>query len=70
MAATVAAVRELPAVDRLVVVLAALEGKDVDGMLRVLRDGGRGVVTENTSPRRMPAAVLAARATELLGTSG
>ncbi len=68
MAATVAAVRELPAVGRLVVVLAALEGKDVDGMLRVLRDGAHEVVvTENASPRRMPAAALAARATALLG---
>ena len=69
MAATVAAVRELPSVDRLVVVLAALDGKDVDGMLRELRDGvAEVIVTENTSPRRMPAAVLAARAAALLGT--
>jgi dihydrofolate synthase / folylpolyglutamate synthase len=68
MAATVAAVRELPAVRRLVVVLAALDGKDVDGMLRALRDGASEVVvTENASPRRMPAAALAARATALLG---
>jgi dihydrofolate synthase / folylpolyglutamate synthase len=68
MAATVAAVRELPSVDRLVVVLAVLDGKDVDGMLRELRDGvAELVVTENTSPRRMPAAVLAARAAEVLG---
>jgi dihydrofolate synthase/folylpolyglutamate synthase len=69
MTATVAAVRELSSVDRLVVVLAALEGKDVDGMLQALR--GRAVevlVTENTSPRRMPAAALAARAAAVLGT--
>ena len=68
MAATVAAVRELPSVSRLVVVLAALDGKDVDGMLRALRDrAAEVVVTENTSPRRMPAAALAARAAGLLG---
>jgi len=69
MAATLAAVRELPSVDRLVVVLAALDGKDVDGMLTALRDSATEVlVTENTSPRRMPAAALAACAAELLGT--
>ena len=68
MAATVAAVRELPSVHHLVVVLAALEGKDVDGMLHALRDTASAVlVTENSSPRRMPAAALAARATAVLG---
>ncbi|MGY1652605.1 bifunctional folylpolyglutamate synthase/dihydrofolate synthase [Geodermatophilus sp. SYSU D01119] len=67
-AATVAAVRELPSVRRLVVVLAALDGKDVDGMLRALRGAAdEVVVTETTSPRRMPAAALAARAAAVLG---
>jgi dihydrofolate synthase/folylpolyglutamate synthase len=69
MAATVAAIRELPSVDRLVVVLPAVDGKDADGMLAAI--GGSAaevIVTENTSPRRMPAAVLAARAAEVLGT--
>jgi dihydrofolate synthase / folylpolyglutamate synthase len=70
MAATVAAVRELPSVDRLVVVLAVLDGKDVDGMLQALRGSGAEViVTANTSPRHMPAAALAARAAGLLGTA-
>jgi len=68
MAATVAAVRELPSVDRLVVVLAVLDGKDVDGMLRALVGSPvEVIVTENSSPRRMPAAVLATRAAEVLG---
>jgi dihydrofolate synthase/folylpolyglutamate synthase len=68
MAATVAAVAELPSVDRLVVVLAVLDGKDVDGMLQALRDtAAEVVVTENSSPRRLPAAALAARAAEVLG---
>jgi dihydrofolate synthase/folylpolyglutamate synthase len=68
MTATVAAIRELPSVQHLVVVLAVLEGKDVDGMLHALRDTAAAVlVTENSSPRRMPAAALAARATEVLG---
>ncbi|WP_369138661.1 bifunctional folylpolyglutamate synthase/dihydrofolate synthase [Modestobacter versicolor] len=68
MAATVAAVGELPDVDHLVVVLAVLEGKDVDGMLLPLRGAAAHVlVTENTSPRRMPAAALAARAAAVLG---
>jgi dihydrofolate synthase/folylpolyglutamate synthase len=68
MAATVAAVRELPSVDHLVVVLAVLDGKDVDGMLHALRDGATEVVlTENSSPRRLPVAALAARAAEVLG---
>nr|WP_221203141.1 Mur ligase family protein [Modestobacter versicolor] len=68
MAATVAAVRELPSVQRLVVVLAVLEGKDVDGMLPALRGTAATVlVTENSSPRRMPAAALADRAAGVLG---
>jgi dihydrofolate synthase/folylpolyglutamate synthase len=71
MAATLAAVRELPSVERLVVVLAALEGKDVDGMLRAMRGSAvEVIVTENSSPRRMPATALAARAAEALGTKG
>ena len=68
MAVTVAAVRELPSVDRLVVVLAVLDGKDADGMLHAMRETvAEVVVTENASPRRMPAAALAARAVAVLG---
>nr|WP_239523624.1 folylpolyglutamate synthase/dihydrofolate synthase family protein [Geodermatophilus normandii] len=68
MAATVAAVRELPSVDRLVVVLAVLEGKDADSMLRALRGSADEVLaTGNTSPRCLPAAALAARAAGVLG---
>ena len=68
MAATVAAVRELPSVERLVVVLSALEGKDVDGMLHALRGStDELVLTQGSSPRRMPAAALAARAAAVLG---
>ncbi len=67
-AATVAAVRELPSVDRLVVVLAVLEGKDADGMLQALGGSADEVlVTENSSPRRLPAPALAARAAAVLG---
>ena len=48
--------------------LAVLDGKDVDGMLHALVDTATEVVvTENSSPRRLPVAFLAARATEVLG---
>src|SRR5205085_6290222 len=68
MAATAAAVRELPSVSRLVVVLAALEGKDVRGMLASLAGVATEViVTENASPRRLPADDLARHAVDVLG---
>jgi dihydrofolate synthase / folylpolyglutamate synthase len=70
MSATVAAVAELPSVSRLVVVLAVLEGKDVDGVLRALAGhAAEVVVTENSSPRRLPAAALAASAAAVLGSA-
>jgi dihydrofolate synthase / folylpolyglutamate synthase len=68
MAATAEAIRELPSVSRVVVVVAALEGKDVAGMLRALDAvATEVVVTENGSPRRMPADALAAVAAGVLG---
>jgi dihydrofolate synthase/folylpolyglutamate synthase len=68
MAATAAAVREVASVSRLVVVLAALEGKDVRGMLESLRDiAAELIVTENASPRRMRAEDLARHAADVLG---
>jgi dihydrofolate synthase/folylpolyglutamate synthase len=49
-------------------VLAALGDKDLDGMLCTLDGSVAEVIdTENSSPRRMPAAALAVRAAELLG---
>ncbi|MFW3169701.1 bifunctional folylpolyglutamate synthase/dihydrofolate synthase [Geodermatophilus sp. CPCC 206100] len=68
MAATLAAVRELGSVERVLVVLAVLADKDVVGMLHALRDPAVEVVaSENTSPRRLPAADLGAAAAEVLG---
>jgi dihydrofolate synthase/folylpolyglutamate synthase len=68
MVATSAAIRELPSVSRLVVVLACLEGKDVRAMLRALRGiATEVIVTENASPRRMRADVLARHAVDVLG---
>jgi dihydrofolate synthase/folylpolyglutamate synthase len=68
MAATSAAIRELPSVSRLVVVLACLEGKDVRGMLRALRGiATEVIVTENASPRRLRAEELARHAVDVLG---
>ena len=68
LAATAAAVRELPSVTRLVVVLAALEGKDVRAMLAALRGlATEVIVTENASPRRMRAEDLARHAVDVLG---
>jgi len=68
MAATAEAVRELPSVSGVVVVVAALEGKDVAGMLRALDAVATAVVvTENGSPRRMAAETLAGVAAEVLG---
>jgi dihydrofolate synthase/folylpolyglutamate synthase len=68
MVATAAAIRELPSAPRVIVVVAALEGKDVSGMLRAL-DGvaSEVVVNENGSPRCLPAEALASVAAEVLG---
>ena len=68
MAATAEAIRELPLGARPVVVLAVLEGKDAVGMLQAL-DGvaGEVVVTENSSPRRLPAQQLGRLASDVLG---
>ncbi|WP_224391532.1 folylpolyglutamate synthase/dihydrofolate synthase family protein [Pseudonocardia sp. ICBG1293] len=71
MAATVRALRESLAalgVERVVVVLAVLRGKDVDGVVRALDPVASAVVvSQNESPRALPAAELAASATPLLG---
>lgn len=68
MAATVAAVEESFAFTRLVGVIAALGDKDIEGMLAALVPVLHAVViTENSSPRRVPAAELAVVARELFG---
>jgi dihydrofolate synthase/folylpolyglutamate synthase len=68
MAATSAAIGEQPSVSRLVVVLAALQGKDVRAMLASVRGiATEVIVTENGSPRRMPADELARHAADVLG---
>lgn len=68
MAATVAAVEESFAFTRLVGVIAALGDKDTEGMLAALVPLLHAVViTENSSPRRVPATELAALARELFG---
>jgi dihydrofolate synthase / folylpolyglutamate synthase len=68
MAVSVAGLREALSVTRLVVVLAILDGKDARGILDVLTDvASVVVVTENESPRRRPAELLAITATEMLG---
>jgi dihydrofolate synthase/folylpolyglutamate synthase len=68
MAVSVAGLREALSVTRLVVVLAILDGKDARGILDVLTDvASVVVVTENDSPRRRPAELLAITATEMLG---
>ncbi len=68
MAATVEAVRETFPRSRLTGVFAALQGKDVLGMLRLLDDVLTDVVvTQNSSPRSMPAEELADRARSVLG---
>lgn len=56
------------AAQRVVVVLAVLRGKDVAGIVRALDPVASGiVVTQNESPRALPAIELAAVATPLLG---
>jgi dihydrofolate synthase/folylpolyglutamate synthase len=68
MAATVAALGDEFAFRRIVAVVAMLADKDVRGMLEVLEPVVDAVVvTRNTSPRALPAAVLAGTAVEVFG---
>jgi dihydrofolate synthase/folylpolyglutamate synthase len=68
MAATVDAVRESFDFTRLVGVVAAVHGKDVSGMLAALEDVcAELVVTQNGSPRSMPADELGALAVDVFG---
>jgi dihydrofolate synthase/folylpolyglutamate synthase len=68
MAATVAALQESFSFRRLIGVLAVLGDKDVPGMLATLEPVlDEVVVTENSSPRRLPVDDLAALAVEIYG---
>src|SRR4051794_17970253 len=68
MAATVAAIRESFDFTRLVGVVGAVRGKDVEGMLRELEGVcAELVVTQNGSPRAMPADELGALAVDVFG---
>jgi dihydrofolate synthase / folylpolyglutamate synthase len=68
MVATVAALAESFSFRRLIAVFAALEGKDVAGMLRTLEPAvDEIVVTENSSPRGMSADDLAEIAVDVFG---
>ncbi|HYT10063.1 MAG TPA: folylpolyglutamate synthase/dihydrofolate synthase family protein [Mycobacteriales bacterium] len=68
MAATVAALQESFSFRRLVGIVAVLGDKDVRGMLAELEPVlDEIVVTENSSPRRMPVDDLAALAVEVFG---
>jgi dihydrofolate synthase/folylpolyglutamate synthase len=68
MAATLAAVQQEFSFRRLVVVLAMLADKDVDGVLELLEPLVDYVVaSRNTSPRALPASQLAERAAEIFG---
>ena len=68
MAATVEAVRESFDFTRLVGVVGVVHGKDVDGMLRELETVcAELVVTQNSSPRAMPADELGALAVDVFG---
>ncbi|WP_319458115.1 MULTISPECIES: folylpolyglutamate synthase/dihydrofolate synthase family protein [unclassified Mycobacterium] len=66
-AASVAGLREALSPSRLVVVLAMLEGKDARGILEALSDASIVVVTENESPRRRAAGLVAETARDVLG---
>jgi dihydrofolate synthase/folylpolyglutamate synthase len=69
MAATVAAVRESFDFTRLVGVVGVVRGKDVAGMLAELEPlCAELVVTQNGSPRAMPADELAALAVDVFGS--
>src|SRR4051812_33356050 len=68
MAATVAAIRESFDFTRLIGVVACVRGKDVAGMLTELEDVcAELVVTQNSSPRAMPADELGAIAVDVFG---
>ncbi|SNS65209.1 dihydrofolate synthase / folylpolyglutamate synthase [Geodermatophilus saharensis] len=68
MAATVEAIRESFDFTRLVGVVGCVRGKDVEGMLRELETVcAELVVTQNASPRAMPADELGALAVDVFG---
>ncbi|MBW8766664.1 MAG: dihydrofolate synthase, partial [Geodermatophilales bacterium] len=68
MTATVEAIRESFDFTRLVGVVGCVRGKDVTGMLTALEDiCAELVVTQNSSPRAMPADELGALAVEVFG---
>jgi dihydrofolate synthase/folylpolyglutamate synthase len=68
MAATVAAIRESFDFTRLIGVVGTVRGKDVAGMLTELEDiCAELVVTQNSSPRAMPADELGALAVDVFG---
>jgi dihydrofolate synthase / folylpolyglutamate synthase len=68
MAATIAGVAESFAFTSLVAVVACLVDKDVEGMLAALEPAVTAVVvTQNSSPRRMPVDDMHALATEVFG---
>ncbi|MGK5113365.1 MULTISPECIES: bifunctional folylpolyglutamate synthase/dihydrofolate synthase [unclassified Geodermatophilus] len=68
MAATVEAIRESFDFTRLVGVVGAVRGKDVAGMLAALEEVcAELVVTQNSSPRAMPADELGALAVDVFG---
>jgi dihydrofolate synthase/folylpolyglutamate synthase len=68
MAATVSALEEEFAFRHLVAVVAVLADKDASGLLDLLEPvAARIVVTQNSSPRSMPADELAQLATEIFG---
>jgi dihydrofolate synthase / folylpolyglutamate synthase len=68
MAATVEAIRESFDFTRLVGVVGAVHGKDVPGMLAALEDVcAELVVTQNSSPRAIPADELGALAVDVFG---
>jgi dihydrofolate synthase/folylpolyglutamate synthase len=68
MAATVDAIKESFDFTRLIGVVGCVHGKDVAGMLAALEDiCAELVVTQNSSPRAMPADELAALAVDIFG---
>ncbi|MGY1688743.1 bifunctional folylpolyglutamate synthase/dihydrofolate synthase [Geodermatophilus sp. SYSU D01105] len=69
MAATVEAIRESFDFTRLVGVVGAVRGKDLEGMLRELETVcAELVVTQNSSPRALPADELGALAVDVFGS--
>jgi dihydrofolate synthase/folylpolyglutamate synthase len=68
MQATVAAIRESFDFTRLIGVVGAVRGKDVVGMLAALEDiCAEVVITQNSSPRALPADELGALAVDVFG---